>query len=140
MLLRPFHPMDLGAIGVQARQEHDYPFMTEALAQRLHTEGPAWTAEINGRVLACGGLWNCHGVTAHGWAYFVNDIGPAMIGFTRLARRAIAATDCRRIEATAPADWPEANRWLAMLGFEHRTLLRLWGPLAIDMNLWEIVR
>lgn len=139
MIIRAFQPADLLAIDVQPRQSDQAGEMTIAQGERMAGDW-AWTAEIDGRAVCCAGLWHVYGETAIAWAFMAEDAGPHLLAVTRKARKAIAAAPWRRLEATATPDWPAANRWLALLGFRNRGRVQHWGPAAVDMNWWEMVR
>ena len=88
-------------------------------AAAMEASGPAWTARArDGRVLCCAGIgtmyFDAGGRPAHGvaWAMLSSRIGAAHVAITRFARRAIAESPFRRIEAIVQADdGGEACRW-----------------------------
>lgn len=106
--------------------------------------GPAWTAWIDGRAVACGGiatLWRGRG---QAWCLLARGIPKwAWISIHRAAVARLREAGARgtwRIEAEALADYAPAVRWLEMLGFTRECLSRRYGPGGEDFYRYAIVR
>lgn len=105
---------------------------------RRAAQGQAWTAEAaDGRILACAGILPLYASHGLAWALFASDIGTAFTGITRAARRAIAVSPLKRIEALVRADHARGLDWAQAVGLRPNATLRAWGPQGIDHVLYE---
>lgn len=55
------------------------------------------------------------------WALLSRHAGPYMLPLTRMVRRMLDGQRVERIEMTVAAEFEEAQRWAAMLGFTRET-------------------
>lgn len=106
--------------------------------------GPAWTiAAEDGRVIAVGGLSIQWPGFALAWAYVLDHsthserMEAARIGIRKF--RESSALGLRRIEATTRADFPQAEAFVARLGFKADCLREKYGPDGADHILWAKV-
>jgi hypothetical protein len=82
-------------------------------------------------------IWEGRGLA---WALLAWDAGPYMREITRATVEALDLCPCHRIELYAKPDFPEANRWARMLGFEYEALLEGANPQGGDMNLYKRIK
>lgn len=120
-----FRPAHLARLDIQAAQRaeanHD--------GQHAVSFGDAWTVEVDGRPVFCGGLLELWAGRWSAWALIAQDAGPHMLAITRAIRCRLAHAPCRRIEMAAAVDFDAANRWALMLGFTRETATPLRGYL-----------
>lgn len=138
MILIPFEPGHLRAMSPQAAQ------LGDVHAQQPDVDlGDAWTGVSEGGVLlGCAGLVQMWPGRSHAWALLSVDAAAHMLAITREIRSRLAATPSRRIEMTADAEFPEAQRWAVMLGFtlETPTPMRAYLPGGRDAYLYARVK
>lgn len=106
----------------------------------LAAGGAAWSAwEPAGRVLCCAGMRESFaGHQGIAWAVLAAKISPAaVLAIVRFARRAIAASPLRRIEALVDAGDAQAVRFAEALGLERNAELRRWGECDATVILFE---
>lgn len=151
VLFRPFLAGDIVQLALQPSQH-----VTLGISQPVHdiedgreleqSSPTAWTAQADGRLLACAGLrllWPAgEGTAGHAvaWALLAADLGAAHVAITRFFRDVVANDPCTRIEAIVRADVAAECRWARMVGFELAAVLRAWGPEAKTHWLFERVR
>lgn len=141
MIVRAFCPADGVGLAPQAMQAGENDRWTEDFGALLIAgDNRAWTVEVEGRALACGGLYQLYPQTAVAWCLFTGDWRRVAVTVTRLARQQIAEAPWPRIEATVRADWPQAMAWAELAGLQRNALLRRWGWSGIDHWLFERVR
>lgn len=89
--------------------------------------------EVDGRVLAIGGITRMHEGVGEVWGLLAPAIHAHPIFLHKAGRRLVAAGHTyRRLQATAAARDLRACRWLARLGFEREGLMRAFGPDGAD--------
>lgn len=100
-------------------------------------EGPAYTALIDGRVVACAGLQRLWPGVAEGWAIVEAGLGPR--AGARLHRAvatglaiAMRHLPLHRVQITVAADNGRGLRWARALGFEQEGVMRAFTPDARD--------
>lgn len=139
-IIRDLQPADVLEVNLQCCQQLEPDVIDAAWGARVASNGEAWTAEQDGKIIGCGGLLRLHAGHALAWVLLSEPLGAALIPITRHARRAIAASPCPRIEALVRADWPEALEWAVLLGMSEVAVLRQWGPLGTPHVLFERVK
>jgi hypothetical protein len=137
--IRPLVASDVLAVNVQPMQLIE-PQVIDHYYGETVASGEGWTAERDGRVIACAGLVATDSRSALAWGLLSCPIGAGMVAITRKARATIAASRWERIEMLARADWPEALEWAALIGFAQVAVLRRWGPAAADHVLFEVIK
>jgi hypothetical protein len=121
LCFNPLAPADLLRIERQPSQRRVLGLdgaVSPEEAEGLAAERVAWTARLDGRIIACFGINETFpGVQGVGWAILAPHIGAAHLPLTRFIRsRVILATDLARLELFAIANDAEA-------------ILARWGPL-----------
>jgi hypothetical protein len=111
VIVRKFRRNDLAALPVQTRQRATLALL-DAGSMALIDSGPAYTLDDDGPK-ACAGI--AYTETAPvAWAWLAEDA--PMLALHRYVKAALAAVPyCM---AYAALDWPQAVRWLELLGFE----------------------
>ena len=112
-------------------------------ADDLATGGEAWTlresADADARIVACVGLRELFpGRQAVAWAILAEGLGAAHLAVTRFARRRIAASPLRRIEAIVRTDAECA--WAKLVGLTPAHVLRCYGGASETHVLFERIR
>lgn len=143
--VRPFLPEDVDRIEPQHQQAielatvGDWRHMTRYAAQ----VGPAWTGELDGRVIGCAGFAMRWQGRASAWFILGRDVPRvAWVGIHRAVRERIAqlpALGIWRLEAETAQGFVSGARWLEMLGFEHEGLARGYGPGGEDFRRYARV-
>lgn len=97
----------------------------------LERLGPAISAEVNGRIIACAGIATWIGMGTL-WAFVAQDAGSYFVRLDRCVRRLIEIPKLRRIEASTEVDFSQGCRWLEILGFQSEGVMRKYGPNGED--------
>jgi hypothetical protein len=91
------------------------------MAVARETKGPAYTAMLDDKVIACSGVIVLWPGVGYAWASFTDDIYAHRIWVTRTIRSALRdiqrSLDLHRIEAVVLYDDDRNQRWLEALGF-----------------------
>lgn len=98
--------------------------------------GPAWTGEVDGQPIICAGFMPIWEGRAFAWALLAQSAGRHMAAVHRAARERIRAARFRRLEAYVDPRYPQAARWVSMLGFQREGLLRRFTPAGEDMEIY----
>lgn len=120
--VRPFADGDMRGFALNPAQQRDYPsaWSPEAHARLLAKQGSGFTVrDEHGTVLLVGGIVEIDDSYGHAWAFVSAAAGPKLRWLTRKVRGHLDAVlpRHRRIELFARADFPQAARWAALLGF-----------------------
>lgn len=94
------------------------------------------------KVLSVGGvieLWPGRGEV---WHLLSKDCGKFMLGIHRFSVQFLDMMNDKfpRLETGCEVGWPEAHRWLGMLGFQHECLARKYMPSGRDMHIYTRVK
>lgn len=107
-------------------------FVDRAAAARYYAASPAFTARLDGALLACAGIsvhWQGLGTA---WA-IVTPLGCRHAlrvhrAVVRGLRQIIADQGLRRVQAEVDADHRPARRWVEALGFVEEAFMPSYGP------------
>jgi len=128
--IRGFHPADVDAFEPVGYGLSDMDWRT--MIRMAARSGPAWTGELDGRIIGCAGLGLLWQGRAQTWCVLAPNIPKrAWIGIHRAVAVRLAqmgALNIWRIEADALFGYLPGARWLRMLGFEQEGLARAYGP------------
>lgn len=112
-----FKPEHLDMIDIQAGQAHAMGLIHKSSAEVLARE-LSLTAMEDDVVKACAGLLPLGMHRAVMWAYLSQNLsGKGMLRMTKWAKIFFEDQDYSRIEAHVECDFPQAHRWIKMLGF-----------------------
>lgn len=114
---------------------------------RWQTDGPAWSIEQGGQVVAIFGLQLPNAWSAVAWLVCTPAMGP--LSWRKLIRhsRTVASNLMNpaheafrhRVEAHVMASWPEAAEFAERLGFTLEGTRRAAGRQGEDVQLWAMV-
>jgi len=122
MRVVPFQPEHVLALKIQPRQSHEYPIISREEAERMLAAGPGFSAiGEDGTIYGAAGIIPQWPGRAIAWAMFAYNAGPHFVRITREVRRYLDTCGYERIEAAVDAMFPQAIRWIEMLGFERET-------------------
>lgn len=135
MIVRPWRLGDSEAISLQTAQQYllDNPENLSIDLTPLSEVGLAWTAELDGTILGCGGLtpqWENRAIL---WALVSQDAGSHFTVIHRHVRRFLTRSPYRRIEAHVDVGFTAGVRWVKMLGFELEAYKKAFRPDGADM-------
>lgn len=100
----------------------------------------SFTGVIDDRVVAIGGLVELNPIRAYLYLIVAEDIPHQWTQLYRAARRLIAAGLDDYIRLETMSSFPEAERWLELIGFECEGTMRRAGPDGEDAKMYSIVR
>lgn len=142
MIVRPWVKGDNERIELQEQQRYltivSNPSDVDLTA--LSEEGLAWTGEVDGQIMAIAGVIPQWSNRAIAWALISKYAGAHFIEIHRAVRRFLIHCPFVRVEAQVDVGFPEANRWMNMLGFELEGYMRAYRPDGADMLLYARVR
>lgn len=143
MIVTAFRAEHLQRLTLQPAQVHlSAELLKPGYAAMLTAGGPCFTAEHDGRVIACAGVvevWPGRGMA---WALVGEGAGRAMLAIHRAVSGFLIQAPYRRIEATVDAGFDAAQRWIEMLGFTCETPngMRGFNPDGSDSFLYSRVK
>ena len=132
MNIIPFHADHFAALQLQPQQVRCLSYATSEYLTALATLGPAISGEVDGRIVACGGVVKQLFGLGTAWALFDQSAGRHFIRMDRVMRGVLETAGLRRIEATVETDFTPGCRWLSLLGFHSEGLMRSYGPNGED--------
>lgn len=136
---RPFEIDDLLGLDIQEWQKQPEFEISHGYAEFLkENSAKALTILAGDKVLSVGGvieLWTGRGEI---WHLLSRDCGKWMTGIHRESVRFLDEANAiyPRLETGCEVEWPEAHRWLKMLGFEHERLARQYMPSGRDLDIY----
>lgn len=116
------------------------PMMT---APRLdHLENTAFTVQMDGVPVACGGVAEYWPGRGEAWAIVDGPVCKAnFVAFHRTIKRFIESNPTTRIEASVASDFSTGRRWVELLGFKlEADRLQSYLPNGKDGALYSRVR
>lgn len=136
----PFEPAHIERIELQPSQQYVISHICVEYLKYLQLQGPAATAEHDGKILACAGVsFQGFGMGVL-WAFVSKDAGKHFVRLDRATRRLLELAKLKRIEAAAEASFAPGCRWLELLGFEREGLMRAYGPNGEDHMRYALIR
>lgn len=156
-MILEFEPWHLACIKPQEAQEGVFRYADtslgsielygHALLAMAAPEGEgrcAWSAMVEGRILACGGIVRKHPHLGEAWMVFDQDffICPAQVirGVLDRIKAALDACPFRRVQATTESGFQRGDRFLRKLGFQPEGRLRAYGHDGQDHIIYGIVK
>ena len=141
MMILPYKPEHLEELLLQPSQAYMRPFMSDKVYQNaLQIEGMAFSAIMDGKVIACAGvlpLWENRG---HAWALLNDNIKTNFVSIHRATARFLDTCRMNRIETHVDKDFGCALRWMEMLGFECEGTMRKYTSDGRDAYMFARVR
>jgi hypothetical protein len=137
--VQPFKASDLAELILQPAQRAWQERITPQEAAHLEQTGNAWTLRTD-RVIGCGGVLDRGGGRGEAWALIAQDAGRDMIAATKAVRRYFETAPYRRIEAVTAANFPAAERWVAIMGGRFEGLMEAFCEDGTDAKRWAWVK
>ena len=113
----PFETTHLRLMKVQASQQAVLQHVTDNFLSLLENTN-AFTAVIDGEIVACAGVIEYYKGRGEAWSYLSADLGRNMVSVFRAIKSYLDTIDVRRIEMTVDTDFAEGHRFAKLLGFE----------------------
>lgn len=133
----PFAPDHLDHLTLQAAQRcFERELANQEYRRALVVPDFSWTGIIGGRVVGCAGLVPQWPGRAIAWALLGEIPRPAWPAVHKKVLAVLAAAERRgffRIETHVDPQFPQAMRWVAMLGFRPEGLNRAYTPDRRDL-------
>jgi len=138
---KPFAPADLLAIDLQPWQQQPEFSLTADYGEWLSSNSCcAYTIMHGDNVVGAGGAIEIWEGRAEAWLLLDKEAGRVMNGVHRIATRFLNALPHSRVETGCEVGWPEAHRWLSMLGFDHERTARKYTPSGRDIDIYVRIR
>lgn len=93
-----------------------------------------------GGVLACMGFVDFWPNRGEVWAMFNPRCRSQFLLVHRIAKRIVDSHQCRRLEATVDADFPQGHRWIGLLGFKKEALMKCYTVDGRDSILYAKIK
>lgn len=116
MIIVPFRADHMLEIQAQGAQQYLGPYMTPAHARSLE-QTLAFSAVVDGQVLAVGGVYEMWAGRGLAWSYLDGRIGKHFVALHRVVQNYMDTAPFRRIEAEVDCEFEAGHRWLRKLGF-----------------------
>jgi hypothetical protein len=140
MIIVPFEPEHLDRLLLQPAQAHFSTLFDPSYGPALANAGPCFTGMDGDEIVGCSGVVKQWDNRATAWALLSGNAGKNFASIHKAVKRFLDATDFRRIEAYADADFDAGNRWLQMLGFEREGYMRQFSPIGKDAILYARIK
>lgn len=142
MIVRPWEPGDLERLSLQKAQDYLFEIVPSGHIDLsvLVPDGLAWTGEVDGEVMAIGGvepIWNDRAVA---FMFISGKAGPHFRAVHKAVSDFLDNAPFKRIEAYVDVGFKEGGRWMNMLGFGLEGYMRAFRPDGVDMLLYARVR
>lgn len=139
--IRQLLPDELAALDVQPWQRMPEFELTDEYCSFLcdHSIQPTgvW---LGGHLVAAGGALEIWPGRAEVWLLLAASSGKNFLAVHRAVRRFLQIMPHRRLETTCEIGWPQARRWLEMLGFERECTARGYMPSGRDIDIYVRVQ
>lgn len=140
MKIAPFRAGDLALLDLQKAQASFSELIADPqYGVSIERAGQSYTVWVDGAPILCAGLIPLWQDRATAWALVSMHAGRHFFSIHRAVRGFLKQAPYRRIEATVQAGFPEAWRWIQLLGFEHEGLMRAYAPDGSDHHLFARV-
>lgn len=120
----------LNAKELHLRAEH------KKYALYLEQVGMSFTALINNKPIAAGGIYMLWDNVAEGWVMATNDVWQYSIIMARHFKKKtdvlIETSKIKRLQTTVKADFKLGHKFAEWLGFEKEGLMKYYGPDGSD--------
>jgi hypothetical protein len=136
----PFLPHHVLNLEVHEGQKQALPNMDMEYGIYLYKGGPAFSCELAGEIIACGGLLKLWPGRASAWALLSKHTGRHMPRITRAVIRFLEVAEETRIEITVDDGFETGYRWAELLGFKREALMRKYLPDGRDAWLYSRIR
>lgn len=141
MTTKPFAASDLLLIDPQPWQRQpEFEFSDTYGAWLRDNSCCSYSIMHNDKVVGVGGAIEIWPGRAEIWLLLDKGAGRCMSGVHRIATRFIEALPHHRVETGCEIGWPEAHRWLKMLGFERESRARKYMPSGRDIDIYVRIR
>jgi hypothetical protein len=136
----PFEPWHLEQIALQPAQAFVGPMLDPDYGAELAAAGEAYSALMDGCVLASCGIVPVHPGLANAWA-LLSACGPdRFLRIHKAVARFLKRQPFRRVQTTVRSDFAAGHRWARALGFTAEARLEAWGPEGDDYHIYKRVR
>lgn len=141
MIVLPFKPDHLRQLLLQPSQAIMQPtLMKNGYAESLYNGGPAFSAVVDGEIIAALGIipqWENRAVA---WGLIGTEARRHLLAIHRAVLRFLEMSEYGRIETSVATHFAEGHRWAQMLGFEREGTMRAYTPEGHDCDLYARVK
>lgn len=141
MIVLPFEPSHLRSLLLQPSQVLMQPtLMKEGYAESLHRGGPAFSASVDGEIIAALGIIPQWENRAIAWGLIGSEARRHLLAIHRAVERFLEMSEYRRIETSVATQFAEGHRWARLLGFVNEGTMRAYTPDGRDCDLYARVK
>jgi hypothetical protein len=141
MQVYAFEPDHLHELDLQKAQKLLQPTLSDPVyAESLYKAGPAYSAVVNGDVVACLGMIQMWEGRAVAWGLIGENAAPHLYSITKAILRVFDLHPFRRVETAVACDFQQGHRWAQMLGFEREGTMKHYTPDGRDCDLYARVK
>jgi RimJ/RimL family protein N-acetyltransferase len=140
MKIVPFLPQHIVGLEVHEYQKRGLPKLDMDYGIYLYQGGPAFSCEVSGKIIGCGGLLRWWPGRASGWTLLSKETGQYMPRITRVVIRFLEIAEESRIEITVDDGFEAGYRWAELLGFKRECLMRKYLSDGRDVWLYSRIK
>lgn len=117
---------------------HEIKYVNEESYKEAAEQKGSVSIFHDGSCIACMGIITLYEGRGYIWSIMGEDAGKHMVKIHKIATSLLEqiAPTMRRIEAYVDCDFPQAIRWIKMLGFEKEGIMKNFNPNGTDASLW----
>ncbi len=139
--MMPFKADDINEINPQPANISMANMLSREHWLRIEQQRFSYTMRVEGRVVACTGVFEYWPGRGEVWAILDKDCKEEFLYIHKAAKRFFEVCPVNRIEATVELGFPEGHRWMRLLGFElEAPVLKKYFPNGSDCSLYAKVR
>lgn len=128
-------------IDEQEATMHLRVFFTSEQIEKLEDTRYSYTAVSEGRVVACGGVFEYWPGRGEAWMEMAKTCKREFLEIHNAVKRFLDICPLTRIEMTVDSDFDEGHRWARSLGFEMEAeRMRKYGPDGKDYALYARIK
>lgn len=140
MEYREFKAQDLQGLEVNEFVSFIQPDLENPKYGEFLENGEAYTAMVDGRVIACAGFMPLGKNRCHAWALFSPETRNYMTSIVRFAKNVVYNIEMPRIETNIREDFAQAIKFIELLGFIRETPLPMKNFGDDDMDYYLYAR
>lgn len=133
-----FKPEDLKGLEVNEFVSFIQPDLDNEEYGKFLAQGEAYSASVDGKIIACAGFMPLGEYRCHAWALFSPKTQKHMTGIVRFGKNVVYNIGMPRIETNIRSDFAQAIKFIELLGFVRETPLPMknFGDDGMDYYLY----
>lgn len=138
--LAAFHPDHFFAMQAQQAQQVEAEALASLGSLEFAASQKSFTGFYGDDPIVCAGLVDQWSNYAAAWALLSDRAGRHLLWVTRQIRLFLDSSPIRRVDTPVRCDFPQAERWCRMLGFQSEGIMKAYFPDGCDAIRFARVR